>query len=127
MIKKIIEIPEVTIPASTINLTPTDLTVFFENGDVSGIRMTLVGGVEPQHIEMKDGDGRWTDGLKKSIEDIVSSITALDTNEQAQVIQQARDAVFADAKAKQTAQLIANGEISEDRLPINSESLQTKA
>lgn len=90
-ISKTIDIAEVVVPASQIILTPVDLTVFFSGNEVSGIRMTLIGGAEPQHIELKSGDKQWTDSLKVKIEELCANITSLDTAEQVGIVEAAKE------------------------------------
>lgn len=115
MIQKQITIAETVIPAKTITLVPIDLTVFFENGDVAGIRMSLT---EGQRIEIKPGDARWNAQLATDIEAICQTIVNTDSDEKVATDSKAFDSVMIDARQKAFDKAVAEGKIDEMGFPI---------
>lgn len=114
-ITKTIDIPEVVVPASQIILTPVDLTIFFAGNEVSGIRMTLMGGTENQHIELKENDPQWTPEIVKAIEDVCTLITSLDTAEQVGIVEAAKETAKSSVKvAEQFRADVTEGLKNED-------------
>lgn len=121
MITKTITIAEVVIPATTVEVKPVDLTIFLENGETSGIRMSLSNG---QRIEIKKGDPRWSDARNTTIESLCQSILDEQSDEEIVIEKKAVDSVMVEAKQKAFDKAVADGIITADGFPV--EPLITK-
>lgn len=114
MIQKQITIAETVIPAKTITLVPSDLTVFFEGGEVTGIRMSLNEG----KIEITKNDPRWSAQLATDIETICQSVINNESDELLEINKKAEEAVLVEARQKAFDKAVAEGKIDEMGFPI---------